>query len=67
MLRCSAQSDARQSTTGALGAVAYTFLFLTCFALQGKQCSSLGYFLLDPNIFVFFNTERSWNSTSAVI
>lgn len=50
-----------------LGAVAHTFLFLTCFAHRGKHCTNFGYFLSGPKYDDIFNTERGWNPTSAVI
>lgn len=67
MLHCSAQSDAPQSTVGALGAVAHTCLFLTCFAHGESTVAILVIFYRVQNIMVFFNTERSWNPTSAMI
>lgn len=59
MLHCSA-ADAPQSTIGALGAVAHTFLFLTYFALRGR-IAAISVTSYQVQSVVFFNMEMGRN------
>lgn len=66
MLRCSAQSDEPQSTVGALGAAAHTFLFLTPLAHRGSTEEILVISYQVQNIILLFNMERSLNPMTAI-
>lgn len=67
MLHCSAQSDVPQSAIGALGAMAHTFLFLTCLAHRGSTEEILAISHQVQNIVILFNMERSLNPMTAMI
>lgn len=72
MLRCSAQSDAPQSTFGALGAVAHTFLFLTCFAHRGSTVATLVTSYQVQNTVIFLTRKEvgtqplQWSSSTSI-
>lgn len=73
MLHCSAQSDALQSTIGALGAVAHTCLFLTCFAHRESMVAILVIFYRVQNTMIFFLIQKGvgtqplqWSSNTSV-